>query len=120
MYLHRPWYDFENAGNIMNIVVSNAESVDPTKNIDSLLNSKHAVSSRVHDSSIGSPIHQKLKKKMSLKKLKSLSKNSEFPKLKLKRKNWINFDTLSSSDSLNSVVQDFRIDYSDSHFNEKN
>ena len=119
LYLHRPFCDLDNNLGVMNIVLSNAENLNPTKDLNSRLNLKHTVSHNNYESSHNSSIHHKSNKKKSVKKFTALWKHSEFPKLKLQRKNWINFETLSSSDSLNSVLQDFKIDYADSHFNEK-
>jgi hypothetical protein len=41
-------------------------------------------------------------------------------KLKLERKNCMNFETLSSTDSLNEVLKDFKVDYSHSNYENKN
>ena len=119
MYLHRIAWNLADRENVMNIVVSNDDSVDPTTDYETLINHLHSSSSHQHNHSYLSPTEQKLKKKLSNKKLRFISKYSIFPKIKLQRKNWINFDTVSSSDSLNSVLQDYKIDYSNSHYNEK-
>ena len=38
---------------------------------------------------------------------------------KLRRQNWIEFDNLSSDNSLNEVLNDYKIDYSDSCYNKE-
>ena len=46
--------------------------------------------------------------------------NSVFPKLRLRRKNCINMDSVPVTDPLNEALQDFKIDYSDSNYAIKN
>lgn len=42
-----------------------------------------------------------------------------FPKLKLQRKNCINLDNLSSTDSLNEVLREYKVDHTKSQFSER-
>ena len=121
MYLHRIIWDPANRENVMNIVVGNDEAVDPTTDYESLIKNQHLSWSHQHNVSNASyvPAKEQKPKKQSKKKLKFKSKYSIFPKIKLQRKNCINFETVSSSDSLNSALQDYKIDYSDSLYNQK-
>lgn len=119
VYIHRETSESSDPANIMNIIIGDVEKMNPTIDYDTLMERSKDIKAKQF-----SKLLNTTQRFINIKKLKNSSdymlKNTPLPKLKLKRKNCINLDTLSSDDSLNEVLIDYKVDNTESVGKEPN
>ncbi|CAI2360047.1 unnamed protein product [Moneuplotes crassus] len=113
VYIHRETSETSDPANTMNIIIEDVEKMNPTVDYDTLMGKSKDIKTKQF-----SKLLNTTQKFVNIKKLKNSSdyilKNTPLPKLKLKRKNCMNLDTLSSDDSLNEVLIDYKVDPTES------
>mmetsp|Transcript_23282 Transcript_23282/g.20652 ORF Transcript_23282/g.20652 Transcript_23282/m.20652 type:complete len:213 (-) Transcript_23282:398-1036(-) len=95
----------------MDIILGDVDEVNPTIDYDILMSKRRGKNQHTYTKSLNTT-HRNSKLK-TLGKNSYLKKINPLPQIKLQRKKCLNFDSLSSDDSMNEVLNEFKIDRSE-------
>lgn len=104
----------------LDVIVGN--EVEPELDYHTFMTKDHALAGLIQQHAKSVENTTRNKERFNARKIivnRYVSKNAEFPKLKLERKNCIDLDNVSSDNSLNEILQDYKVDKVDSHYNHK-